>query len=268
MPLPDEALRAAVSRAWGRDVREDLNEHIVNSPPICLVKFDGMVLLLSNVGKPYCPAQYLEQALSEFPEMRQKKIVKEHRAFLAIDLQYPKAPRKSVKDDCYQRMCRLAAEFVDENCMGVFLPETGHMRPYDDDIIDALKSGRPLRELERWGKPPVMSIDDDDPRLRAGVEEAKRRWPEFVQAFEHRSPDQIFSVKAPFSDGDQKEWMWVIVSSIQMEMVEGFLGNAPIDVRNVRELDPVTLALSDVTDWAYHDGTKLVGGFTMPPPEG
>jgi hypothetical protein len=62
MPLPDETLHAAIIRAWGRDLRKDLNEHIVNRAPICFVKFDGMTLLLSNVSKPYCPAEYLEEA--------------------------------------------------------------------------------------------------------------------------------------------------------------------------------------------------------------
>ena len=81
------------------------------------------MLAVANARKPYCPAAYLEQALREFPEMRQKKVVKEHRAFLAIDLQSPKAPRKSAKNDCYRRMCWFAAEFVDENCMGVYLQE-------------------------------------------------------------------------------------------------------------------------------------------------
>jgi hypothetical protein len=112
--------------------------------------------------------------------MRQKKVVREHRAFLAIDLQHPKDPDKAEKNQCYQRMSRLAAEFIDENCMGVYFPETGHLRPYDDEVVMALRSEQPLREVQKWGKPPVMSIEDDDPRLLAMVAEARRRWPEFV----------------------------------------------------------------------------------------
>jgi len=268
MSLPDNALHAAVARDWGRDVREDLNESIMNRPPVCFVKFDGMVLALSNARKPYCPAEYLEQALSEFPEMRQKKVVKEHRAFLAIDLQFPKAPRKSVKDDCYRRMCRFAAEFVDENCMGVYLPETGHLRPYDDDVVKALKSEQPLQELEKWGNPPVMPIEGDDPRLLAAVAEAQRRWPEFLLAFQHRDPNQTFSVKTPFTDGEHTEWMWVVVSSIREELLEGSLGNTPFDVRNIHEGDRVTVRVAEIGDWVYQDGTKLIGGFSLTPPEG
>jgi uncharacterized protein YegJ (DUF2314 family) len=267
MPLPDETLHAAIIRAWGRDVRKDLNEHIVNRAPMCFVKFDGMTLLLSNVSKPYCPAEYLEQALSEFPEMRQKAVVKEHKAFLLIDLQGPKALRKSVKDECYRRMCRLAAEFVDDNCLGVCIPETGPMRPFDDDVANALRSERPLQEIEKWGTPPVIPIEDDDPRLRETVAEARRRWPEFLQAFERRGPTQSFSVKAPFTDGDHKEWMWVMVSAIGDETLEGNLGNTPVNVRNVREGDRVTVRVSEIGDWGYHDGIELIGCFSLIPPE-
>jgi len=148
--LTDERIHTAIARAWGRDVRDDLNEHIVNRPPICFVKFDGVVLLLTNGAKPYCPPEYLEQALAQFPEERQKKVAREHQAFLTIDLLSPKNPTRATKRQCYRRMARLASEFVDENCLGIYIPETGHMRPYDEDVIKALRSDQPLREIEEW----------------------------------------------------------------------------------------------------------------------
>jgi len=264
--LPDELLRTAITRAWGRDVRKDLNEHIVNRAPICFVKFDGMVLLLSNAAKPYCPAEYLEQALSEFPEMRQKKIVKEHKAFLAIDLQDPRAPRKSVKDQCYRRMCRLAAEFVDDNCMGVYFPETGHLRPNDTQVKSALSGDRPLQEMTEWGEPPVVLIEDHDPRLQEAVTQARRRWTDFVQAFEAGLPNEGFAVKALFSDGEAGEWMWVAVSSINAEEIRGTLGNSPVNVLSVHEGDSVTVQASEIGDWVYSDGKQLVGGFSLASP--
>jgi hypothetical protein len=149
MPLPDEALHAAITRAWGRDVREDLKESIVNRPPICFVKFDGVVLMLTNAAKPYCPAEYLEQALAQFPDERQKRVAREHRAFLTIDLMSPKNPAKAMKNECYRRMARLASEFVGADCLGIYIPESGHMRPYDNHVMEALRSDRPLRELEK-----------------------------------------------------------------------------------------------------------------------
>jgi uncharacterized protein YegJ (DUF2314 family) len=261
--LADEVLHAAIVRAWGRDVRKDLNEHVVNKTSICVIKFEGMLLLLSNAQKPYCPAEYLEEALKEFRELRQKQVAREHKAFLAIDLQSPKAPRKPIKNDCYRRMCRLAAEFVDDDCMGVYFPETGHLRPYDAEIKDALRSDRPLEEITKWGQAPVVLIEDDDPRLQTAVAEARRRWPDFVEAFERRSPNQAFGVKALFRDGEHGEWMWIAVSSINGETIHGKLGNAPVDVRRVCEGDSVTVQAAEIGDWFYNDGEQLVGGFSL-----
>ncbi len=90
--LTDERIHTAIARAWGRDVREDLNEHVVNRPPICFVKFDGVVLLLTNGAKPYCPPEFLSQTLAQFPEERQKKVAREHQPFLTLDLLSPKNP--------------------------------------------------------------------------------------------------------------------------------------------------------------------------------
>lgn len=264
--LPNETIHAAIRRAWGRDVREDLKE-FVSEPPFCFVKFEGMLLMLSNARKPYCSPEMLEQALAEFSEVRQREVVREHRGFLAIDLRAPKDPGKTGKMECYRRMCRLAAEFVDYNCMGVYLPEIGHMRPYDVDIISALRSENPVEEIQEWGQPPVMLIEDDDPRLKAAVAEARERWPEFVQAFEKRQPSQTFAVKALFTDGEQGEWMWINISSIKDGTIEGRVENKPASVHNVREGDQVSVKASEIGDWAYQAGEKLVGGFSLSPPE-
>lgn len=265
--LPEEDVHAAIRCAWGRDVRKDLNEYVASKPPICFVKFEGMLLLLSNVGKPYCPPEILEQALAEFSEVRQQEVVREHKGFLTIDLHHPKDPGKKEKVECYRRMCRLAAEFVDSNCMGVYLPEIGHMRPYDPEVVSALTSKQPLEEIQRWRQPPVMLIEDDDPRLVVAVAEARRRWPEFVMAFERRQPDQTFAIKTLFRDGAEGEWMWVNVSSLNGELIEGNLGNAPASVHNIREGDHVTVRVPEVGDWVYQEGDELVGGFSLTPPE-
>ena len=264
--LTDEAIQGAIRTAWGRDIRKDLNEFVVTQP-LCFVKFEGIVLLLTNAGRPYCPAGMLEQALAEFPELRQKEVVREHRAFFAIDLHIPKDPGETEKRGCYRRMCSLAAEFADDNCMGVYLPEIGHLRPYDAAMIAALRSDQPLRDLQKWGEPPVIPIEDDDPRLKAAVATARKRWPEFLKAFEQHRPDQTFSVKALFADQDKGEWMWVSVLSIKDELIEGNLDNTPASVQNVREGDRVFIKISEIGDWIYQDGERVVGGFSVLPTE-
>ena len=136
-------------RAWGRPPREALKESVVVRPPLCFINFDGMVLMLTNAGRPYCPPEHLEQALAQFPEKRQKRVAREHKAFMTIDLLAPKTPTSTERNSCYRRMAWLAAELLDDNCLGVYVPETSYMRPNDDQLLKALRSDRPLVEIER-----------------------------------------------------------------------------------------------------------------------
>jgi uncharacterized protein YegJ (DUF2314 family) len=187
----------------------------------------------------------------------------EHRAFFTVDLMHPKEPSRSVKQNCYRRMCALAAEFVDDDCMAASFPETGHFRPYDSELKNALKSDQPLDALTHWQEVPVITMEEDDARLRAAAEEARSRWPEFVAAFRKRDEDQPFSVKVPFRDGDEVEWMWVTVLDITDETLEGNLGNAPVNLHNIREGDHVRIPISSIADWGYLVDDKMVGGFSL-----
>jgi len=262
--VTDELLHGAIANAWGRDIRKEDNEYVVNKPPICFVKFEDMVLLINNVGKPYVTEEYRHQhASSEFREKRQLRAVMEHRAFFTVDLMHPKDPTRGVKQECYRRICSLAAEFVDDNCMAASFPETGHLRPYDAELKNALKSDSPLKAVTQWEQVPVIMMEEDDAKLRAAAEEARRRWPEFVAAFRKRDGDQLFSIKAPFRDSEEVEWMWVAVSQITEEAVEGNLGNAPVNLHNIREGDHVRIPISSIADWGYLVGDKMVGGFSV-----
>jgi hypothetical protein len=95
MPISTDTIHQAITHAWGRDTREDLNEHVVNKRSIYLIKFDGMMLHLTNGARSYCPPQYLEQALAQFPHEQQKAVAREHKGFLTIDLLSPKKPDAS-----------------------------------------------------------------------------------------------------------------------------------------------------------------------------
>ncbi|PYV68279.1 MAG: hypothetical protein DMG96_36850 [Acidobacteria bacterium] len=262
--LADELLHSAIVKAWGRDVREEDKEYVVNKPPVCFVKFEDIVLLINNVGKPYVTEEYKQrQASEEFREKRQLNAVMEHRAFFTVDLMHPKDPGGSVKQNCYRRMCALAAEFVDANCMAASFPETGHFRPYDGELKNVLRSDHPLKAVTQWEQVPVVMIEEDDAKLRGATEEARKRWPEFVAAFRERKADQPFSVKAPFRDGEDVEWMWVTVSGITEDAVEGSLGNAPVNLRNIGEGDHVRMPISSIADWGYLVGNKMIGGFSV-----
>jgi len=56
--------------------------------------------------------------------------------------------------------------------------------------------------------------------LKAVEAEALKGWPEFVKAFREKSGTE-FVVKGRISEGDNAEYMWLSVTSIDGEKVHG-----------------------------------------------
>jgi uncharacterized protein YegJ (DUF2314 family) len=103
----------------------------------------------------------------------------------------------------------------------------------------------------------------DDPKLKATIDEAQRRWPEFAAAFVKRRPGQTFGVKREFVDGDVNEYMWVVVESIDGTQITGKLDNAPLKIKNVKPGDVIVLDKHEVLDWMYEEGKEMRGGFSL-----
>src|SRR5258708_37025624 len=161
-------------------------------------------------------------------------------------------------------MGALAAEFVDADCLGVFLPETGDLRPNDSTLLSDLRSGRPLQLLPKWEHVPVVaSMPNADAQLEAATAEARRRWSEFAWAFQSRTPQHKFSVKTPFAEGAHIGHMWVDVIAIGEGVIHGTLGNSPVHVTSLHEGDEVEGTISDIEDWVYTDGVNVQGGFSV-----
>jgi uncharacterized protein YegJ (DUF2314 family) len=131
-------------------------------------------------------------------------------------------------------------------------------------VLEALAGGRPLEVFEEPTHAPVYGIADDDPRMVAAVEEARRRWPEFAAAFGRRTdPEAPFLLKARFAEGDEVEFMWVTVEQVGADTVTGRLANSPAALERIKEGDLVTVPLTDLNDWVYPAGDEPVGGFTI-----
>src|SRR5207245_368362 len=110
----------------------------------------------------------------------------------------------------------------------IYCPELGRCNEYAPAVLDALRNGQPLSLFDEPTFAPVVEVSSDDPRMVAAVEEGRRRWPEFVAAFNARnSPEQMFAVKARFSDGKNEEFMWVAVRKLEGDSLTGELGNSP-----------------------------------------
>jgi uncharacterized protein YegJ (DUF2314 family) len=110
----------------------------------------------------------------------------------------------------------------------------------------------------------VVQLGADDPGLVAAAVEAKRRWPEFVAAFNEHRPGRKCAVKyaAPIKGGGDEQ-IWIMVTALGSGTISGTLGNAPVEDIGLKLGDGVTIQTSDVKDWLFTDGQSMTGGFSV-----
>ena len=74
----------------------------------------------------------------------------------------------------------------------------------------------------------VVQLGADDPGLVAAAAEAKRRWPEFVAAFNEGRPGRKCAVKyaAPIKGGGD-EHIWIMVTALSSATIPAPSGTMP-----------------------------------------
>jgi len=232
---------------------------VVGQTPIFLVSAPDGLFMVHNLDRPYFnePAELAEKV----GELRLRKVLEENRGWLAVDLMQLKdetAPRESA----YSPIARFIAELAGPDCQAIFQPATDRFNHWDDALETRLRSGEVADVFEDPTQIPVIQVPDDDPRMQAAVAEARERWPEFTAAF-HARDGEGFSVKAPVTVGENTEFIWVNVDSLGDETITGRLGNDPVDLGDLREGSPVTVAVADLNDWAFLRAGQPVGMFTV-----
>lgn len=134
--------------------------------------------------------------------------------------------------------------------------------------VICLGCGRSERQpgdtLRRPGATPVTTVADDDPKMLAAIEKARSTVDEFVVALQSPKPSySMFAVKMPLKHADGQEHIWVSQIRFKNGKFEGAISNDPVHVKNVRMGQVVEVPKTDISDWMYVDGRKLVGGYTM-----
>jgi uncharacterized protein YegJ (DUF2314 family) len=259
--LEAASLAKLVEKAWHVPMssRQSHDNSVTGKSPTFTINAEFRRFLLQNMDSPYFDEP--QKVASDLRELRLKKIVAEHRAWLSVEFVAAKEPE--MPSEMYQLIGKLIAELCDRDCLAVLCPATGAMNVYDDEMREGLCEKDPIELLSNFSQPPVLNISGNDPRMQSAVAEARRRWPEFVEAFEKRSPDQHFSVKAPFGDGQHTEFMWVGVTAIENDVIYGQLGNEPVHVRGMNAGETVKVRMPDLNDWLFTEGERMRGGFTI-----
>ena len=266
LPFLDETVLARhVRSAWGLDLSTgdgdgDATAFIVGEAPLFCINCDRGMFIVHYFDQPYFDNS--EEVAAQSRNMRLSHAVENHRAWFSVDLMTGSDDPDRLAED-FADVGRLFAEIVDDDCLGIVLPALDQLLPWEPEFGDALRSGDPLSamcpELA-----PVIRVDDDDPRMQAAVSEARERFGEFEEAFRRRTNDEEpFSVKAPITAGGNTEFIWIMVTGIENDVIYGTLGNDPVDLGNLKEGDQVHVSVSDLNDWMYMNGDDYEGGFTV-----
>lgn len=108
-------------------------------------------------------------------------------------------------------------------------------------------------------------VEPDDAAMNAAIAKAKATSGDFVRAFhEQKEGTRDFFVKKPYATpSGNEEHMWIEVQSETNGILNGVVANDAEETKLVKMGQSVALNLSEISDWKYINGTKLVGGYTI-----
>jgi uncharacterized protein YegJ (DUF2314 family) len=260
--LESVVLKQIVSAAWGGDYcksEDEAEEFVVGESPLFLIHSKDGIFTVNNFDQGYFSD--LPAVLEDVHELRLRKALEEHKAWLSVDLMKGLG-ETSAPETYYPKIARLIAELGGPDCLAIFHPHSGKINVWNAELEEKLRGPNPLEEFSIPTNVPVVHIEDDDPRMLAAVEEARARWPEFVEAFKARAGEN-FAIKAPITVEDSTEFIWIEVDGLEPEYIHGKLANDPVDLGDLKLGDRVEVPLKDLNDWAFFRDEKPFGLFTV-----
>lgn len=263
----DTAVLARVaSRAWQADLGDGSSEgedgFVASNDISHFAMCRGRLVMINSFPSPYF--ENVQEVADSISDLRVRSLVCEHTAWFSCDAMHLRRRLASAdKLEWYRLLGRLFAELLDDNCLLLYVPETGLTLPINEDTEQALRAANPLEALQETATLPLVEVDPDDPLLQKAVAEARARWPEFVSAYE-QGAGEAFSVKAPVTVADNTEYIWLSVTAIEGDRIYGTLDNDPGNLGRLKRGSKVSVAVADLADWMYISTKKrLVGGFTL-----
>jgi uncharacterized protein YegJ (DUF2314 family) len=113
------------------------------------------------------------------------------------------------------------------------------------------------------GPPGYAQVSDDDKQMDRAVKNAQKNLGFFIAALKaKKGGDSVFEIKKCFVDGDKVEHLWVRRVTFDGKNFHGQIDNRPLEVKNARAGERVTVAPAEVDDWMFVKDGDLIGGYT------
>lgn len=203
---------------------------------------------------PYVPRDQLAAWAAGIQNVQASRLAAMHAAFVAVDcMQTSEEPR-----EMYQALGAMAAELMDDHCLLLYSTELATCAVPDEKAPEVLRTD----PITLFPGHNVNYFRNDDPGMVAGIAEARRRWPEFVEEYRAHGHEGLFTVKVKFEHAAGGEHMWIKVQSIEGGKITGELGSKPVHIATLSEGDRVTVNEEQISDWSYAYKGKAEGFFT------
>ena len=134
--------------------------------------------------------------------------------------------------------------------------EASAIRPADQSVtVETIVNGKHSKDFD---------IADIDRIMNNAVYTARKTVGKYIVALQHPSRSQrLFAVKKRFVEGTEVEYLWLSHVSYSDNRFHGRVNSHPNKIRVVKMDDLVTVKPNEISDWAYLDRGKLVGGYTI-----
>jgi uncharacterized protein YegJ (DUF2314 family) len=259
-------LARVASKVWKADLGDGLSEgadgFVAGAGITNAIMHVGRMYIVNCFPRPY--ADDIEKAAEGIADLRIRTLWLDHKAWFSCDaMGVDMSTSEEEIADVYQRLGKLFAELLDENCMLIFLPDSELAFPINNDTEAALCADDPIAALQETLEVPLIQLSDDDLLMKTAVEKARQKWPRFVAAYDSRH-DKSFSIKAPVTNAGNTEFIWISVTALEGERIYGTLGNEPANLGSLKLGSKVSVTLAELNDWCFVDPQgDLQGGFTI-----
>jgi uncharacterized protein YegJ (DUF2314 family) len=259
--LEEAALGDLVSKALGIARDPDIVDKgfVTAKPPFYKVEVKSGLYVINNIAVPYF--ENADQLVKEIAAPDLRTAVTENKAWISVDWAGKEEPADLRAT--YRDMGKIAAALARPDALAIYSPEAGDLSVFNESVATLMAGDDPFQIFD--GNPDdseAVSVSETDPMLLAAQEKARKAWPEFARAFQAKA-GKDFAVSGRIAEGDNAEYMWISVTSIDGDKVHGKLDSAPVALTNLKMGQDLHIQLSDVDDWIYVGKDDVpVGGFT------
>lgn len=255
--LEEKSLGDTVSKAVGIDPATVDKGFVVAKPPYYKIELKSGVYVINNIDQPYF--ENAEELAKEIKDPDLRGAVASHHAWVAVDWAGKEEPADLRAT--YGDMGKIAAALARPDALAIYSPEEGQLSVFNVNVATAMTGSDPLQIFDDASEDTV-SISDDDPKVHEAQAKARKAWPEFARAFQAKA-GKNFAVNGRIVEGDNSEYLWLMVTSIDADKVHGTLDNAPVALTTLKMGQDLHVNVSEVDDWIYIGKDEVpVGGFT------